>query len=67
MAEPGDSVGGDVMLVFRLPRELRDRFKASSGDMSGRLRYLIERDLSERARKRAGKPVQRDLGGNASE
>ena len=59
----------DAVLLVRLPKGLLDRVTLAygAGAAPERVRYLLERDLSERARKRAGKPVQRDLEGNASE
>ena len=43
----------DTSMRFRLSTDLRDRFTASTHDVSSRLRYLMERDLKERGRKRS--------------
>lgn len=42
----------DATLMVRLPSQLLTEFQASCENASKRVRWLIERDLGERARKR---------------
>lgn len=47
----------DRSITFRLPAGLYTAFASVTEDVSGRLRYLIERDLRERRRKRGRREV----------
>jgi hypothetical protein len=49
-------IPNDASWRFRLPEALLKEFLAATPNASARLRYLIERDLKERQRKRRPTP-----------
>jgi hypothetical protein len=51
-------MNNDSSLTFRLPKDLADKFSSVNPEVAKRLRYLMERDLKERERKRAKQPIE---------
>ena len=52
------TIANDASWRFRLPGDLLGRFTEAYDNASERLRYLMERDLKERDRKRGGSKIR---------